>query len=961
MAITIYGKDGAVKAVLSPGDSSTQAKEIQGDNVLTLSFTLPEYVALDVDDMAEFLGETYRLAERYRPRQKSTLEWAYDLKLYGIESRIKNLLVLNDTDGAQEPVFTLTAPAREHAALVVRCINAGMGGGADWKVGEVSGTENIVIDYEGKYCDEALREIAEKTGAEYWFDGQTVNICRCERGEPLTLGYDNGLVSIDPGTARNVKFYTRLYPVGSRRNIDPSRYGYSRLQLPGGQKYVEVNAEKYGRVDHYETAAFADIYPRRTGTVSSVRSETRKGDDGKDFTIYYFKDSDLPFNPNDYEIAGLVKRVSFQEGSELAGLGNDDNGTYYFETNYNSSTGEFEIITIFPDDDTQLPNDTLVPKAGDRYILWNIRMPDEYYALAEQEFKDAVDAFNSEHAIDIAVFKAPTDHVWVEQTGADLYIGRRVRLESAEYFPESGYRDSRITKVTRKVNLPSQMDIEIGDALSRTAMDKVADSISSVMNYAKGLASMSALPDIIKTGDLTKLTDSNLLSALRTVAEIAERALSRKADDTAKGLITFLKGLVSEGLLKAKGGLEVGTFVNSMLAGMGAGVDDRGNAQVESIEVRTYMKVMELIFNRLSAVESDFVFSESGTVEKVEQTAPDTYVLTMRKRWDFDFHAFREHDVIYGSVNTLLADGSHFTSWFRPVSVNASANTLTVVTYPDPEVPAGKNFAPVKGMIINRRGNAVDKDRQSCWYISSREGCIMYLEGVTKPILEEPNYYLSLGRPKNLSLFNGLPINYDHPYLFARGAIIQDLLRVDYKGNPVYEIVDVGRWDPAASYIKGKDPDSGRYIQHQAWHAGCCWRCVVPAATVGLEPRYNNLEWACIVGDSSFTLAVTSSNGRFFRFGQECTQLGFVLRHGEMDISVDASQVEWTRESGLPGEDLLWNIEHSSSFMTVDITPADMPSNWHEARQVVFRVKVSILDGAAPQPKTFETTFSLKK
>ena len=66
------------------------------------------------------------------------------------------------------------------------------------------------------------------------------------------------------------------------------------------------------------------------------------------------------------------------------------------------------------------------------------------------------------------------------------------------------------------------------------------------------------------------------------------------------------------------------------------------------------------------------------------------------------------------------------------------------------------------------------------------------------------------------------------------------------------------------------------------------------------------------------------------------------------------------RESGLPGEGTAWNIEHSSSFMTVDITPADMPSNWHEARQVVFRVKVSILDGAAPQPKTFETTFSLK-
>lgn len=383
------------------------------------------------------------------------------------------------------------------------------------------------------------------------------------------------------------------------------------------------------------------------------------------------------------------------------------------------------------------------------------------------------------------------------------------------------------------------------------------------------------------------------------MAEIAERALSRKADDTAKGLITFLKGLVSEGLLKAKGGLEVGTFVNSMLAGMGAGVDDRGNAQVESIEVRTYMKVMELIFNRLSAVESDFVFTESGTVEKVEQTAPDTYVLTMRKRWDFDFHAFREHDVIYGSVNTLLADGSHFTSWFRPVSVNASANTLTVVTYPDTEVPAGKNFAPVKGMVINRRGNAVDKDRQSCWYISSREGCIMYLEGVTKPILEEPNYYLSLGRPKNLSLFNGLPINYDHPYLFARGAIIQDLLRVDYKGNPVYEIVDVGRWDPRPPTSRGRTRTAGgTYSTRRGTRAaaGAAWsgrdgrpRTPVQQPRMGLHrrrlqlhPRRDKLQRA------------------FFRFGQEYTQLGFVLRHGEMDISVDASQVEWTRESGLP-------------------------------------------------------------
>ena len=365
MLITIYDRAGNPKAELSPNDSSTQVKEVQGDNVLTLSFTLYDHIALDVYDYADFEGERYWLTERYRPKQKSTGEWAYDLKLYGIESLIKNWLVLKTVDNEQDPLFTLTAPPRDHVAMIVKCMNDACDNITDWKVGQVNGTENITIDYFGKYCDEGLREIAEKVGAEFWTEGQTVNICRCEHGEPVTLGYDKGLLSIDPGTANNVKFYTRLFPKGSSRNIDPSKYGYSRLQLPDGQKYIEVYSDEYGIVDHYEESAFADIYPRRTGTVSSIRSEVKRGEDGKDFTIYYFRDNSLPFDPNDYMIGGKVIRVSFQEGSELAGQGDEENGTYYFEVNFDSKTREFEIITIWPyDNDMQLPGDKLIPKPG---------------------------------------------------------------------------------------------------------------------------------------------------------------------------------------------------------------------------------------------------------------------------------------------------------------------------------------------------------------------------------------------------------------------------------------------------------------------------------------------------------------------------------------------------------------------------------------------------------------------
>ena len=104
-----------------------------------------------------------------------------------------------------------------------------------------------------------------------------------------------------------------------------------------------------------------------------------------------------------------------------------------------------------------------------------------------------------------------------------------------------------------------------------------------------------------------------------------------------------------------------------------------------------------------------------------------------------------------------------------------------------------------------------------------------------------------------------------------------------------------------------------------------------------------------MVGDSNFSLAITSSKGRFFYFGREYTTLGFMLKHGDTDISVDAWQVEWSRESGLPEEDTLWNIEHSSCGSTVEITPEDMPSNWYDTRKVVFRCTVYLKDGEVEQ------------
>lgn len=722
MILTLYDSYGNVKGRIEPDGSSTQEKEIQGDNLLNLSFTLYEFIPVDVNDYIDYGGEHYRAVEKYVPAKKSTVEWEYSLRLYGIESLIKRFLILNNTDGGNEAVFTLTARPTDHVRLIVKNINDGMDGTTNFKVGTVEGTDNVTIDYTGKYCNDGLKELAEAVGVEWWIEGETVNLCRCEHGEEITLGYDKGLTALDRDKADNAKFYTRLFPIGSSRNIDAAKYGHSRLMLPDGVKYVDVNVERYGIIHHYEQKAFADIYPRRVGVVAGVRSKEVKDKDGKPFTIYYFKDNDLTFDPNDYEIGGLVKHVSFQEGSELAGLGADNE--HYFEVNYDSKTQEFEIITIWPyNDDTQLPGGTLVPKPGDKYILWNIRMPDEYYGLAEKEFRTAVDEYNSKHALDVSRYKAPTDHVWIEETGTELFIGRRIRLESSEYFPGKGYRSSRITKIIRKVNEPGQMDLEISDALSTGTMARVDSAIADAKNYAGTLVGGINVPDVIRSWDTTQPTDTNLYSARRTHKEF----LSKNSPDRAKKKIIFDEGLdlgdfesgTQGGHLDGKGNAELLTLVvrellrsarfRDGMAGEGWQLwidkDGLANLTLDKLTVRQIMVVLEMLIERVRSVGGQLVVSAAnGKIKSVEKT--DGY-------WRITFeqeNTFEVHDLMRCATFT----GGRLKSYWVEVAAVEGNSVLVEESEFDASLPEAADECV-------QMGNTENALRQNLILISATE------------------------------------------------------------------------------------------------------------------------------------------------------------------------------------------------------------------------------------------------
>lgn len=719
--IEIFGNNGQLKCRVEPGSSSRQDKSLQGDNVLSLSFTHYAFLNLDVNDWCDFEGERYWLQEKYLPRQKNTKEWEYDLKLYGIESLIKRFLVLNNTDGENEAVFTLTAPASEHVRLIVRAMNDGMGNITDWKVGNVISSDNLTIDYEGTYCDEALHMVAEAAGTEWWIEGETVNMCRCEYGEEVTLRYGESLLSLSRDEADGVKFYTRLFPIGSSRNIDREKYGSTRLQLPGGAKYVDMPelVAKYGVFHHFEQEAFNGIYPRRVGVVSHVRHEEVTGTDGKPFTIWYFRDESLPFDPNDYEIANLVKHVTFQSG-ELAGRD--------FEVNYNSQAREFEIITTWPyDDDTQLPGGQLVPKgpqgnvSGDKYILWNIAMPDEYYGLAERELEDAVNAFNQQHSVDASVYKAPTNPKWVERSSEQFYIGRRVRLESPKYFPGIGYRSSRITRVSRKVSDPCQMDLEISDVLSTGAMDKLEDSIHDVKAYVREAS--GALPDIIRSWDTTRPTDNNLYSARRSHREF----LSKNNADRANARIIFADGLdlgdyeagEQGGRIDGSGNAELLTLVVRHLlrsARFADGIGGEGwqlwidqnalaNLTIDRLTVRQVMTVFEMLVEKIRSAGGQIVVSAAnGKIKTVEDTG-DYYTITFEQE-----NTFQVHDLLRCQTFT----GGHLKGYWAEVAAVDGNSILIAKSEFDGSIPEAADECVLMG-------NTTNTQRQNFILISATE------------------------------------------------------------------------------------------------------------------------------------------------------------------------------------------------------------------------------------------------
>lgn len=474
----------------------------------------------------------------------------------------------------------------------------------------------------------------------------------------------------------------------------------------------------------------------------------------------------------------------------------------------------------------------------------------------------------------------------------------------------------------------------------------------------KGNAVYEQITEKVKAGYADVAND------LTEDSPIRKQFLSRLVDDVAKGNITFEQAIRVAGVSYMGGGAEFGEFIKSLYAGKGAGIDAKGNAEFESVRVRSYFECLELIINRLSAIEGDQLLTEADTIDSVDDLGDNCYGLHLRSKWDGYFTAQAVGNVLKGIINTLASgSGKYYTCWLRVNSVNTANNYIEVTAYPDEDTPAGKNYAPCESMKIARWGNQTDTKRQSCIYLSSTEGRIVRLTGVTKPIVEASNYGATFGTLPEFLREMDLPIVEGQDYVYARGLIVQDIIRIDYQGRPVSEVIDRGQWDATANYYcEAINPDTGRYEISDVWYMGCKWRCAKTGTKTA--PAWNNTDWAMVEGNPQFTVEFADTD-YIFDPDRFALTLTIIARLYNMDITDDIlpADVQWTRYSEdakgneRVASDNAWALKRANAGKSIDLTIADCDLNGYMPRVLKFIATVTLRDGQGREAGTESAIF----
>ena len=432
-------------------DNTELNQKISGQDLIRSRFTSEGFMYdIQIGDFVEFQGIKYTILDEPQIK-KAQNSFSYDLQFKSDQYLYNNVQLLNpDTT---ETEFFLFGDAIDMVSLVLNNMNRVYGQeGGTYYADYVEETEGRNMRFNNVNCLSALDQIAQNFGCEFIIKGYKLTFRKKIGKETgLTFRYKKELREIERKTIQGGELVTVLYPTGSERNIT-NEYGSKRLKIPK----LTNNLDIFGTIERAVT--FEDIYPRLKGVVSSVQGETVFTDTGIDFDVTQ-------------QLMSTKAKVVFNTG-DLA-------GREYEIDRYNHTEKKFTIIPYTDESDFKTPDENFRPRVGDKYVLVNIKMPQEYITNAEEELTERAQEYLEKYSQPNVIYSVGPHYPEMRRQGLNLELGDVVQLVDEDFGIDF---DTRILALTRKINDPSKYTLEIGNQVTLSYFSKVAQQQKDLRN-----------------------------------------------------------------------------------------------------------------------------------------------------------------------------------------------------------------------------------------------------------------------------------------------------------------------------------------------------------------------------------------------------------------------------------------------------------------------------------------------
>ena len=425
--------------------------ELMRSHYCKLSFKLSRPTYFLLGDFIETPYGRFELIDLTKAKDNDTIGYSYEIQFDAYYRKLKNkILKYRPNTGSQEATFSLTSKISTHIEVIMKNLAYYAkldksylydpnfeGEGTDYTYvidASVDANAAKLITYSNSSILDAIANIAQTFGCEWWFEGNILHFGTCENTNAITdFRLNDNIVSMSSSQSQST-YANRVYAFGAARNL-PSGYKNDsdaditkdgvvekRLMLPTSAECSEQNKQmlaengfelKNGyiqvgglREDQYVEGVTTndDIYPRNLIKTSKVTSYEKDVEDEStpeegDYikrTFYRVnsltivnedgeKTGDMAFRKA-YILSGKNLHIVFQSGS-LNGMDFecefnpdgvpeillDDDGNPIFKDGKEQINPKSQVFEIVANEDYGrfLPDTTLHPKDGDTFVLYN--------------------------------------------------------------------------------------------------------------------------------------------------------------------------------------------------------------------------------------------------------------------------------------------------------------------------------------------------------------------------------------------------------------------------------------------------------------------------------------------------------------------------------------------------------------------------------------------------------------